>query len=123
MRLKAVYIASLAALAVLVVFGVFRPMATTGQYSEVQRAHLLEGDDRWIIEFDIINHEEKDAGYSIEVVIGDEVYTEAVSIGAGRMFTYTHHIYRSQTSPGQVSFAVYRDGEPAPIERAIYFLR
>jgi len=41
-RLKITYIFSLVILAVLIGVTVFKPMAVGGEYSEVERAHLLE---------------------------------------------------------------------------------
>ena len=122
-KLRIIFIASLVMLGVLIVFTVFRPMAGGEQYSEVQRAQLLEREDQWIIEFDIINREGKDMSYTIKVVSDGKSYTESVLVRDGGMFTYIHHFYPERLTKKEVSFAVYREGESTPIEQATYYLK
>ncbi len=122
-KLRAFYIISLMILGVLLVLTVFRPMASGSDYSEVQRAQLLEREDQWIIEFDIINREGEDVSYTIKVLTGEKLYTESVLIRDGGMFTYIHHFYPDRLTNNEVSFAVYKEGESTPIEQATYFLR
>ena len=122
-KFRIIYIASLVILGVLIALAVFRPMAIGGGYSEVQRAQLLEREDQWIIEFDIINREGKDTSYTIKVVADGKQYTESVLIREGGMFTYIHHFYPDRLAKNEVSFAVYKEGESTPIEQATYFLR
>ena len=98
-------------------------MATGGEYSEVQRAQLLEKEDQWIIEFDIINREGKDINYTIKVATDGTLYTESVLIRSEGMFTYIHHFYPDRLTKNEVSFAVYKEGESTPIEQATYFLK
>lgn len=106
----------------LIAITVFRPMVTGEEYSEVQRAQLLESEDQWIIELDIINREGKEMGYTIEVTADGETYTEGVLIRDGRMFTYIHHFYPDQLTSNEVSFAVYKEGDAIPVDEATYYL-
>jgi len=122
-KFKLIYIASLVILGVLTVFTVFQPMAIGGGYSEVQRAQLLERDDQWIIEFDIINQEEKDTSYTIQVLADGKPYTESVLIRDEGMFTYIHHFYPDRLTNNEVNFAVYKEGESTPVEQATYYLK
>jgi len=122
-KLRVFYIVSLVILGVLLVFTVFKPMATGGEYSEVQRAQLLEKENGWIIEFDIINHEGKDTNYLIEVLVDGKSYTEKVLIPEDRMFTYIHHIYRARLSEGKVCFVIYKEAEDTPFEEVTYHLK
>ena len=122
-RLRILYIVSLVLLGVLIVFAVVRPMATGGGYSEVQQAQLLEKEDQWIIEFDIINREGEDTSYTIIVVADGKQYTESVLIRDGGLFTYIHHFYLDRLTNNEVSFAVHKEGESTPIEQVTYFLR
>ena len=122
-KIRIIYIVSLVILGVLVAFTVFRPMATGEEYSEVQRAQLLEREDQWIIEFDIINREGKDMSYTIKVVSDGKSYTESILVRDGGMFTYIHHFYPERLTKKEVSFAVYREGESTPIEQATYYLK
>jgi len=121
-RFKIIYIASLVILGVLIAFTVFRPMAVGGEYSEVQRAQLLQREDQWIIEFDIFNHEAEDTNYTINVLIDAKQYTQSVLIRDGQMFTYIYHLYPERLTKNEVGFAVYKEGEATPIEKATYHL-
>ena len=123
LKFRLIYIASLVILGVLTAFTVFQPLASGGEYSEVQRAQLLEREDQWIIEFDIINQEGEDASYTINVLTDGKLYTESVLIRDGGMFTYIHHFYPDSLTNNEVSFAVYKEGGSTPIEQATYFLR
>ncbi len=122
-KLRIIYIASLVILGVLIAFTVFRPMATGEEYSEVQRAQLLEREEQRIIEFDIINREGRDMSYTIRVLAGGKQYTESVLIRDGGMFTYIHHFYPERLTKKEVSFAVYKEGESTPFEEVTYFLK
>jgi len=123
LKFRIIYIASLVLLGALVAFTVFQPMVGGEQCSEVQRAQLLEREDQWIIEFDIINREGEDTDYTIEVITDGEQYTESVLIRDGGVFTYIHHFYPERLTQNEVSFAVYKEGESTPIEQATYFLK
>ncbi len=122
MKFRFIYIASLVVLGVLIAFSIFRPMVTGGEYSEVQRAQLLEREDQWIIEFDIINQEGEDTSYTIKVITDGKQYVESVLIRDGGMFTYLHHFYPDRLTKNEVGFVVYKEGESVPIEQATYFL-
>jgi len=122
-RLKIVYILSLVILGVLIALAVFRPMAVGEEYSTVQRAQLLEREDEWIIEFDIINHEGKDVSYIIKVLVDGKLYNQPVLIKDGGVFTAIHHIYPDRLTNNEVKFAVYKEGEATPIEEATYYLQ
>ena len=57
LRTRIIYIASLVFLGVLLVFAVFRPMTTLEKFSTVSRESVIQGEDEWIIQFDLINIE------------------------------------------------------------------
>lgn len=122
-KLRVVYIASLAILGVLIAVTVFKPMATGGEYSMVQRAHFLEREDRWVIELHIFNHEAQDTNYTINVLFDEELCTESIQLKQGELFKYSHHISRNNLNQGkEVSVAVYKNGEATPFEQATYYL-
>jgi len=122
-KLRIVYIVSLVILGVLTVFTVFRPMAQTEEFSTVQRESILETEEEWIVEFNILNHEGEDQRYIITVVIGDEQYSQKVLIEDGKSFTYIHHIYRDRVTDGCATFTIYKEGEETPFEQATYYLK
>ncbi|CAD6492737.1 MAG: hypothetical protein EMLJLAPB_01003 [Candidatus Argoarchaeum ethanivorans] len=120
---KFVYIGSLVILTVLLVLVFYHPVATEGKYSEVQWVQLLEKGTERIIQFDIINHEQKDINYTIIVTVDEKKYTEDVLIRKGGKFTYIHHIYPERLTEGDVTFVVYKEGESLPIEEVTYCLK
>ena len=122
-KLRIFYITSLVILGALLVFAVWHPFAPGDNFTEVQRTQLLETEDEWIIQFDIINREGKDANYTIEALLGGKAYTENVLIGDGRIFTYIHHIYRDTMSTSDASFIIYKEGEDKPLEEVTYYLK
>lgn len=122
-RLRIAYITSLAIVAVLIAFTVFRPMAVGGEYSEVQRAQLLEREDQWIIEFHIFSHETEDTGYDINVLVDGELCSESIQLRPGELFKYIHHVYRDKPEGKDVAVAIYKQGEAIPFEKMTYYLR
>ena len=122
-RLRIIYIVSLVMLAVLVVFTVFQPMATGGKYSEVQKEQLLQTESEWIIQFIITNHEGRDQNYTINALVGEKSYTQSILIRDGRRFSYIQHIRPDEITDGEVSFAIYKEGETTPFEQATYYLK
>ena len=121
-KLRIFYILSLVILATLLVFTVFLPMATRGRYSEVQRLGLLKQGDGWVIQFDILNHEGKDARYTIDVLVDGEPSTLTVSVQNEHAFTYIKDIKPFMLTEGKVSITVYKEGEAKPIEDVTYHL-
>jgi hypothetical protein len=122
-RLRIIYILSLAIVGVLIALTVFRPMAVGGEYSEVQRAQLLEREDQWIMEFHIFNHEAKDTNYDISVLVDGEICIESIRLRPGELFKYIHHIYRDKPEGKDVAVAIYKQGEAIPFEEITYYLR
>ncbi len=122
-RLRILYILSLVMLGILLVFTVFRPMATGGEYTEVQLGGLLQAEDEWVIQFNIINHEESDQKYTITVVVDGKPYREDVLIQDGRKFTYMHHIRRDTETEKIANLVIYKEGEETPLEQVTYYLR
>lgn len=122
-KLSIVHIASLVILGVLLVFTVFRPIATSGKYSEVSRGQLLQTEEEYIIQFDIMNREGEDKKYTIKVAIDDYRYSEDVLIPDGRLFSYINHIHPSRITDGKVSFTIFKEGEDTPFEQITYYLK
>jgi len=121
-KLRIFYILSLVILGVLLVFTVFRPMVTGAEYSQVQREHLLEKEDQWIIEFHILNHEGQLVNYKIDIVVDGDLTTDTIPIQPERIFKYVVHIYKDKLDKGEVYLAIYKEGEPTPFEEVTYHL-
>jgi len=120
--LRIAYVVALVVLGLLVVFTVFRPMITGGEYSEVQQEQLLQTESEWIIQFNIINHEGRGTNYTINALVGDTPYNENVLIPNGRIFAYIHHIRRDRITDGEVTFTIYKEDEDTPFEQVTYHL-
>lgn len=114
---------SLVILAVLIVFTVFRPMATGGKYSEVSRESLLQTNQEWILQFDIVNHEGKDMRYIIDISVDGKLYRESCLINSGGLFTYIRQIRSSELTSGEVSIMIRKEGEDTPFEQKTYYLK
>ena len=120
---RVVYLASLVILGVLVTFTVFQPMATGGAYSQVQRSHFLEREDRWVIELHIFNREAQDTNYNINVLFDEELCTQSIRLSQGELFKYSHHISRDNLNQGkEVLVWVYKEGEATTIDESTYYL-
>ncbi|MFC1991652.1 hypothetical protein ACFLVC_02875 [Chloroflexota bacterium] len=122
-RIRIIYIISLMILVILVIVVVFRPFGETGGYSEVQRAQLIQAGNKWIIQFDILNREAKRQDYTINVFVDDAEYTEYVSIGDGRIYSYIHHVRSDMVSGDSIDFVIYKEGNDKPIEQITYHLK
>lgn len=122
-KLRIIYIAALTILGVLLVFTVFRPMATGGEFSDVGRESIIQSDQEWIIQFDIINYDGEKQNYSIDMMINGKFSSESFALEENKMFTYIRHIYKDQITQDELSFSVYREGEDSPIKQVSYYLK
>ena len=93
------------------------------KYSEVSRESLLETEDEWILQFDIINREGKDSKYTIQVTVAGEQHGDQFLIQDGSVYTYIHNIRRDRVGTGEVSVAIYKEGEATPFEQGTYYLK
>ncbi len=122
-KLRIVFVISLVILGVLVVFTVFRPMTSGEKFSEVSREGIIQGEDEWIIEFDIINREGEDTNYIINWSTGGETYTQKVLIRDGKKFTSIYNFYPETVKEGKAHLVIYKEGEATPFEEATYYIR
>jgi uncharacterized membrane protein len=91
-------------------------------YPETKGVHIIEADNEWILQYDIINNEERDIEYTIVVTVDDIVYTDSTVVKPGKSYTYIHHVYPQQLQEGKVTFALYQEGKPEAIEQATFNL-
>ncbi len=121
LRLRLIFILSLAVLAGLFVSIVYFLPLREG-YTETKRVHIIEAENEWILQYDIINHEGGDIEYTIIVTVDGMVYTDFTVVKPGKVYTYIHHIYPQQLQEGKVDFAVYQKGKTEPMEQATFHL-
>ena len=91
-------------------------------YTESKRVQIIEGENEWILQCDIINDQGRDIKYTIFISIDDVVYTDSTVVQQGKTYTYIHHIYPQQLEKGEVTFALYEDGKAEPVEQVTYHI-
>ena len=121
-KLRTIYTISGLLLALVIGVTVFSIVDSGNKFSEVQREQLLQTDDEWIIQLDIINRDGDDTKYLIDVLIDDQLFTDEVIMQDGRTYSYIHHIPREQGVQRQVTLTVYKEGDQAPLEQITYHL-
>lgn len=123
LRRRILLVVSLMVLAILLVGVVFRPMVSAEQYSEVQRAELLQTEDSWVIQFDLFNKETSGQSYTINLSVDGVNSTAGAFIPPKGMFSYIKHIPLAELQEkGRVEVVVSREGEVLPLEEKTYFL-
>ena len=121
LKLRIIFIASLVILCVLLVFTVFKPMASRDEFSALTRESVIQGEGEFIIQISLINREGVDTNYVINWSTGGEIYnSKKVTIKNGRTFTNIHHIYPETAKEGEVLLTIYKEGETTPLEECTY---
>ncbi len=120
-RLRLIFVLSLVVLAgVLIAIIYFIPSGQS--YTESKRVQIIEGENEWILQYDIINDEEREIKYTISITIDDVAYSDSTVLKPGKTYTYIHHIYPQQLEEGKVTFALYEEGKAEPIEQVTYYI-
>lgn len=120
-KLRLIFVLSLIILAgVFIATVYFIPSSQSD--TESKRVQIIQGENEWILQYDIINNEERDTKYTIYVTVDDAVYKDSTMVKPGKRYTYIHHIYPQQLVKGMVTFALYEEGEAKPVEQATYYI-
>ncbi len=118
-KLRLVFILSLVVLA-----GVFLAILyfipSIRSYPEPYTIQVIDGDEEWILQCDILNTEERAIEYSITVTVDDRTYRDSTVVKPGKAYTYIHHVYPPQLAEGKVTFELHRDGQKGPIKTATF---
>ena len=123
-KLRIIFVASLLILGVLLAFTLFRPITVGQKFETLIRESIIQGEDKWIIQINLINKEGEVTDYTVEWSTGGETYySEKVSIKNGRTFTNIHHVYPKTVKEGEVQLTIYKEGEPTPFEQSTYYVR
>ena len=91
-------------------------------YNDSKRMKIIEGEDEWIVQCDIINTEDREVKYSLYFTIDGVIHKDSTVIKQGKTYTYIHHIYPAQLEEGRVTFTLYQEGSVKPIEQATYYI-
>jgi len=120
-KLRLIFVLSLIILAgVFIATVYFIPSSRSD--TESKRVQIIQGENEWILQYDIINNEERDTKYTIYVTVDDAVYKDSTMVKPGKRYTYIHHIYPQQLVKGMVTFALYEEGKAKPVEQATYYI-
>ncbi|UCH43678.1 MAG: hypothetical protein JSW16_03850 [Dehalococcoidales bacterium] len=121
-RLRLVFISSVIILVAVSVATFFFIPPSQG-LTESKRVHIIEGEEEWILQCDLINRQEKAISYGIHVTVDDAIYRDSTVVLPGKTYTYIHHIYPQQLDKGEVIFTLYQDNSTQPVEQATYYLK
>ena len=120
-KLRLIFILSLFILAGMFILTLY--LIPTGKdYPESHSAQVIRADNEWILQYDIINNQDRDIKYIIQVTIDDAVYTDSTAVRAGKAYTYIHHIHPEQLSEGRVILTLYEEGKVEPVEQTTYYI-
>jgi len=123
-KLRIIFVASLLILGVLLAFTLFRPITVGQKLETLIRESVIQEEDEWVIQINIINKEGEVADYTIEWSTGGEIYnSKNVSIKNGRTFTNIHHVYPETVREGEINLTIYKEGESTPFEQSTYYVR
>lgn len=123
-KLNLIYLASLVLLGAVLVLVVAGPIAKQGQTNPLQRAQLLEREDQWILELNLINPKDRPVEYLLRFSGPGGDYEDPVSLPPGATYTHIHHFYRQDFPSGAEALVeLYQEGQAEPVERLTYFLR
>ncbi len=120
-KFRIIYAVLLVLLGVLVVFTVFRPMASGEEYTEVQRSQVLRTEDKWIIQLTILNHEGEPKKYTVDTVINGKKSSNHTIILDGGKYDYIQFINRETITDNNLSVAIYKEGEDIPFKHITYY--
>jgi len=97
-------------------------LKSNADLDQSQRSGLIRQGDEYILWLDITNNALIDSNYTICMLIDEKRYNESIFLGAGRIFTYEHHIYPPLEN-NWVNVSVYKEDEADPISKNTYFIK
>lgn len=123
-KFRFIYIASIAILIGLLGLIIYL-VPQRARLLEIEREQLSRLEDRWVLDFDIVNRDTVDHDYVI-IVRGtkqDELRAPLeVLVRAGQRFTSTTHIFPENLSGSELTLEVYKKGQAEPIQVSRYVL-
>ncbi len=121
-RYRFVNIGSLVILAGLIAFIGYSAFHRTG-ITDIEREQLSKLEDRWALDFDIVNRDEIEHAYIIKVDTGDPSRQPLqVEVAAGMRFRSTTYIFPQNVKGNEITLEVYRDSKREPIQVSRYYL-
>jgi hypothetical protein len=118
-KLRIVFILSLAILAALAVSTVYF-LPSGESYVESKKLKIIAEDTEWILPYDILNRDEQDKQYAMEITVDGAIYHDETTVKKGKYYTYLFHIQPEQLVAGNVGFTVYEQGKAVPVDQATF---
>ena len=115
-KLKLIFISSLVIL-VIVFIATFYLIPSQLDLPESKNIQIIEGENEWILQYDIYNSEDRDIAYEILATADDNTFSDSTIVKSGREYTYILHISRQNIGNGEIIFTVFEEGKQEPIEQ------
>jgi hypothetical protein len=120
-KLKLIFISSLVLLVGLFISTMFMNPSTP-EPAESKRAHILKGENGWIVQYDIKNTQANQIKYTITVTMNTVTRKDSVEVQPGKSYSYTYHIPARQPENEQVTLALFEEDKAEPVEKITYYL-
>ena len=85
------------------------------------RSMFFRQDNEYVVILDITNSEPETRNYTISVLVDGKRYDENISLSAGRLFTYKHHVY-PPLQDKRVNVTVYGENETVVVSKNTYVM-
>ena len=121
--MQIIYLCSLAILSLAIFFTVVKPLALGRKYTEISSHSLLKSGDEWILQFDLLNHEDRDIQYTIRYLVGDKESRDIFLVRDRHKNTIVHHINQTDAADGKITYMIFREKETSPLEQSTYYLK
>lgn len=118
--LKLIFISSLVILAAVFIATIYL-IPSQLDLAVSKNIQIIDGENEWILQYDIFNNEERDIAYTILVTAYGTAFSDKTLVAPGREYTYILHIPHQEIG-GEVTLTAYEDGRQEPIEQATYHL-
>ena len=120
-RLKLIFISSLVILAAVFIATIYL-IPSVLDLAESKNIQIIDGQQQWILQYDIVNDQQNETSYTIEIIIDGVVFTDSTVVEPGRTYTYIRRIDPGQVSMGEVSLTLYQGDMATPVEQVTYYI-
>lgn len=121
-KLRLVFILSLIILAGLFVFTLYSIPLGRNRPEPSRTIQIINAGSEWILQYDIVNNQQRDIKYTIYLTVDGSVTTDSVVVKSGKRYTYIHQISPEQLTEGKVTLALYEEGKAEPVEQATHYI-
>ncbi|MTI83722.1 MAG: hypothetical protein FH756_07415 [Firmicutes bacterium] len=117
-KMKWIYILSMVVLASLLMAMVYYVPQAEKNYTEIRKAELIKTGNGWVLQFNMLNDEERKKGYTVVITSdGREVDRHDLVVHGGCKYKYS---FIPRKDAGGVSFSVYNRADSKLIASDTY---